>query len=171
MASGATRRFINHTGTAQSDFGGPIALGAGATIDWVLSRVAANLASLADGDSLRITDGSLFFGTAGSVNLSEGAANRLDLASGDSFRIVLGALEFAGAAESISRAAGLLQFNAATRHDFNAPVGLQTFTVATLPAVSPAGQLIHVSDETGGAVAAYSDGTNWRRFSDGAIVA
>lgn len=53
---------------------------------------------------------------------------------------------------------------------FTVPVGLDTFTVATLPAVT-AGRLIHVSDETGGAVAAYSDGTNWRRVSDGTIVA
>lgn len=30
--------------------------------------------------------------------------------------------------------------------------------------------LIWVSDETGGASPAYCDGTNWRRFSDGAVV-
>jgi hypothetical protein len=57
--SGATRRFINHTGTAQSDFGGAIGLGAGATIDVVLSRVAANVLGLASGDSFRIINGDL----------------------------------------------------------------------------------------------------------------
>ena len=55
----ATRRFINHTGTAQSDFGGAIGLGAGATIDVLLSRGAANRLDLATGDSFRIINGAL----------------------------------------------------------------------------------------------------------------
>ena len=59
VASGATRRFINHTGTAQSDFGGAIGLGSGATIDVVLSRGAANRLDLASGDSFRIINGNL----------------------------------------------------------------------------------------------------------------
>ena len=46
-----------------------------------------------------------------------------------------------------------------------------SFTVATLPAVAPAGQIIFVSDETGGATTAFSDGTNFRRVHDRAIVA
>ena len=57
MAASATRRFINHTGTAQSDFGGPIALGAGAIIDVILSRGAANRLDLASGDSFNIIGG------------------------------------------------------------------------------------------------------------------
>jgi hypothetical protein len=55
--SGATRRFINHTGTAQSDFGGAIGLGSGATIDVLLSRGAANRLDLASGDSFNIVNG------------------------------------------------------------------------------------------------------------------
>ena len=47
---------------------------------------------------------------------------------------------------------------------------MPVYTVATLPAVGTHG-LIHVSDETGGPVAAYSDGTDWRRASDGLVVA
>jgi hypothetical protein len=50
------------------------------------------------------------------------------------------------------------------------PVGLGSFTVATLPSASTAGRLIYVSDETGGAVIAFSDGTNWRRVTDRAVV-
>lgn len=46
-----------------------------------------------------------------------------------------------------------------------------TFTVATLPSAATAGQMIFVSDETGGAVMAFSDGTNWLRVTDRAIVA
>ena len=45
-----------------------------------------------------------------------------------------------------------------------------TFTVATLPS-QVAGGFIYVSDETGGATMAFSDGTNWRRVQDRAVVA
>lgn len=45
----------------------------------------------------------------------------------------------------------------------------RAFTVATLPTAT-AGGMIRVSDETGGDTLAYSDGVNWRRMSDGAIV-
>ena len=47
-----------------------------------------------------------------------------------------------------------------------------TYTVATVPTVgdTPRG-IIYVSDETGGATLAFSDGTNWRRVQDRAIVA
>lgn len=48
---------------------------------------------------------------------------------------------------------------------------LQSYTVATLPnAATNALGMIHVSNESGGAVMAFSDGTNWRRVTDRAIV-
>jgi hypothetical protein len=51
------------------------------------------------------------------------------------------------------------------------PLLLETYTVATLPTASLWTQgLIYVSDETGGATIAFSDGTNWRRVQDRAIV-
>lgn len=38
------------------------------------------------------------------------------------------------------------------------------YTVATVPAVSPAGQLIYVSNGAAGSpVMAFSDGSNWKR--------
>lgn len=46
---------------------------------------------------------------------------------------------------------------------------LLSFTVAALPAVTVA-RMIYVSDEAGGAVPAFSDGTNWRRVTDRAVV-
>lgn len=49
-------------------------------------------------------------------------------------------------------------------------VDMASFTVATLPTVSTIGRMIFVTDETGGAVPAFSDGTNWRRTQDRAIV-
>jgi len=46
------------------------------------------------------------------------------------------------------------------------------YTVATLPtaAASEAGAMIYVSDEVGGSVMAFFDGTNWRRMTDRAVV-
>lgn len=45
------------------------------------------------------------------------------------------------------------------------------YSVADLPSAGKyLGGLIYVSDETGGAVMAFSDGTNWRRVTDCAIV-
>lgn len=53
-----------------------------------------------------------------------------------------------------------------------APVLLRSYTVATVPDadIYPNG-LIYVSDETGGAVPAFSDGTSWRRVTDRNVIA
>jgi len=69
----------------------------------------------------------------------------------------------------IQHSTGLQMFGAntvinAARH----PV-LRSYTVATLPTASPAGQLIYVSDGTSNKRLAVSDATNWR-WPDGAIV-
>ncbi len=45
-----------------------------------------------------------------------------------------------------------------------------TYTVTTLPPTDPQAQIIFVSNESGGAVLAFSDGSNWRRCTDRAIV-
>jgi hypothetical protein len=39
-----------------------------------------------------------------------------------------------------------------------------------LPTASTPGMMIFVINETGGSVPAFSDGTNWRRVTDRAIV-
>jgi hypothetical protein len=49
-------------------------------------------------------------------------------------------------------------------------VYLTPFAKASLPAATTRGGLIYVTDETGGAMPAFSDGTNWRRVTDRAIV-
>lgn len=55
--------------------------------------------------------------------------------------------------------------------DVDGPVRVKSYAKASLPAASAgAGQMIYVSDEAGGAVIAFSDGTNWRRVSDRAVV-
>lgn len=47
----------------------------------------------------------------------------------------------------------------------------EIFTVATVPdATKNRGRTIQVSDEVGGETKAFSDGTNWRRVQDRAII-
>ncbi len=49
-------------------------------------------------------------------------------------------------------------------------LGLQSYVKTALPSATTAGRLINVSNEAGGAVPAFSDGTNWRRVTDRAVV-
>ena len=50
------------------------------------------------------------------------------------------------------------------------PPRVPVVTVAELPSVTPAGRLVVVSNEAGGSVLAFTDGTNWRRSTDRAVV-
>ncbi len=52
---------------------------------------------------------------------------------------------------------------------FTGPVVVPSYAVASLPTAATGG-IIYVSDETGGAVLAFSDGTDWRRVTDRAVV-
>ena len=52
-----------------------------------------------------------------------------------------------------------------------APNPFSSYTVATVPdATGHAGKTIFVSDESGGAVLAFSDGTDWLRVTDRAVI-
>jgi hypothetical protein len=54
---------------------------------------------------------------------------------------------------------------------FSQPVILPAYPVGSLPtAVGAVGALVYVSNESGGAVIAFSDGTDWRRVTDRAVV-
>ena len=74
------------------------------------------------------------------------------------------------AVRSIARALGLL----AQTIDNVARLSLSSlkgYTVATLPSAADNTRAqIYVSDETGGATLAFSDGTNWRRVQDRVVV-
>ena len=53
----------------------------------------------------------------------------------------------------------------------NSPITLASFAVADVPAAaSYTAAQIYVSNEIGGAIPAFSDGTNWRRVTDRAII-
>lgn len=59
--------------------------------------------------------------------------------------------------------------NATVIIDASSHLGLRSYTVATLPAASPAGRLVHVSNGNGNRGLAVCDGTVWR-WPDGAVV-
>ena len=46
-----------------------------------------------------------------------------------------------------------------------------SYAKASLPSASVIGGIIYVTDDIGGATLAFSDGTNWRRTADRAIIA
>lgn len=51
------------------------------------------------------------------------------------------------------------------------PINLASYTVAGVPtAADYPNSLVYVSNESGGATPAFSDGTNWRRVADRAII-
>ena len=58
------------------------------------------------------------------------------------------------------------------RVSFDLPARLPSYTTSTLPSASGAGagSMVFVTDEAGGAVPAFSDGTDWRRVTDRAVV-
>jgi len=57
-------------------------------------------------------------------------------------------------------------------HHAGAPITLRSYTVAEMPsaAAAGAGAMIFVTNEAGGAVPAFSDGTNWRRVTDRTVI-
>lgn len=67
---------------------------------------------------------------------------------------------------------GIGNYYPTTKLHVEGPIRLGTFTVGTVPDASTtgAGALIHVSDEAGGAVIAFCDGTDWRRMTDRAVI-
>lgn len=66
---------------------------------------------------------------------------------------------------------GLRDIAAVVNSIFDYGPELPSYTVATLPTASDyEAHMIYVSDETGGATVAFSDGTNWRRVQDRAVV-
>lgn len=54
---------------------------------------------------------------------------------------------------------------------YSTPFTLPSYTVAGVPAAATyTAGLAYISNESGGAVVAFSDGTNWRRLTDRAII-
>lgn len=49
-------------------------------------------------------------------------------------------------------------------------VQLPSYSKTALPPATPPGQMVYVSDEAGGAVPAFADGSQWRRVTDRGVV-
>lgn len=49
-------------------------------------------------------------------------------------------------------------------------LNVESYLVASLPPANETTRIVFVTDETGGAVLAFNDGTNWRRTTDRAVV-
>lgn len=65
----------------------------------------------------------------------------------------------------------LSSIRAALGDAWSTPLRLQSFAKADLPtAADSTGGLVAVTNETGGYTVAFSDGTNWRRVQDRAVV-
>ena len=47
---------------------------------------------------------------------------------------------------------------------------LRSYSKTALPSASPAGQMIYVTNDVGGAVPAFSDGSDWRRVTDRIVI-
>lgn len=63
------------------------------------------------------------------------------------------------------------RLNAAYINDgMEASLQLPSYPKASLPAAAVAAQVIYVTNDVGGAVLAFSDGTNWRRVTDRNII-
>jgi hypothetical protein len=73
--------------------------------------------------------------------------------------------------DSLSSSGNVDTFSRAIANAFNTePHELPSFLKTALPPVAPAGRLIYVSDASGGAVPAFSDGFSWLRVTDRTVI-
>ncbi|WP_049974162.1 right-handed parallel beta-helix repeat-containing protein [Azospirillum sp. B4] len=150
MGAGAGLYLVNNNGNIKLAAGVNASTGKGG-----VAALVAGSATIAGqtGGTINITPGS----GNGAAN---GAANILD-AAGNARVAVL---------DSAITLAGTVTVNSVTAFDASGIVGLRSYTVATQPSAATAQRMIYVSDESGGPVPAFSDGTNWRRVTDRAVV-
>ena len=152
----AAARMVFKGARARGTLAAPGAVAAG---DWTFSLLGAGY------------DGAATRGTAGITFVVDGAVS----AGAVPQRIVL---ETGTAASRVERlrvnASGEVGIGktaaAGVLLDVNGPVCIASYAVAGLPSAAQPGQLIHVSNESGGAVIAFSDGSNWRCVTDRAVV-
>jgi hypothetical protein len=138
--------------------------------------VEGNVVYRAGGTDVPITDG----GTGSST--AAGAATNLGLGTGNSPQFTAVNVGHASDTTIARSASGVITVEAQTvptlnlahtwtlAQTFSAPPVVPSYAVAGVPSASPAAQIAYISNETGGAVLAFSDGTNWRRVTDRAIV-
>lgn len=105
--------------------------------------------------------------------LMQSSTNRLLIGGGSSIQNACTSVEFyLGATSTTTSGTKVAEFTSVGLLMNNSVVRLASYTVAGVPsaATSGAGAQIYVTNETGGAVPAFSDGTDWRRVTDRAII-
>lgn len=162
MALESAANFVPKAG---GTFTGPLAVGwAGPPVNTLDVRAAAGSVSIRIADLTPQTLGFLaaasgIMGGASSASLGIRAEAGLEFSGGGNARhlsiTTTGAVNMGGT-NNVIDAARAFQ--------------LRSYTVATVPTASPAGRTVYVSNESGGAVQAFSDGTSWRRVTDRAVI-
>ena len=106
-------------------------------------------------------------GTSGRAELGTAGDDKLHLkvsADGSAWAVAL-------VVDPATAHVGIGTSTPAVHLDVDGPIRTKAYTVAGVPSAAVgAGQLIHISDESGGATLAFSDGTDWRRVSDLAVI-
>lgn len=165
--------------------------------DAAAARATLSLGTMATqaAGAVAITGGSGAFTTALSLGVNQNATTRFEVNNTDTtssasraeLRIIGGNVQIRYLA--IHNDAGYLGTN--TAHDFyiqrqsinilqvralgivvTGGIKHSSYTVGTVPSASShgAGTTIYVSNESGGGTVCFSDGTNWRRLSDRAVI-
>jgi len=129
--------------------------------------------------ALNFNDGRIFFkNTSNNIEFFEKATTeaanfnvlRTDLDAGlITDTIIVNTLDFGLVTESVDETYSLGQISISGVITPNLFI-LPTYSKSSLPSVTPAGQMIFVTDEAGGAIPAFSDGTDWRRVTDRQVV-
>jgi hypothetical protein len=180
LANGFGSNTINTTGNIT---GGNI-LGNGATLSGI--NAFGNIAVAGETTvSADTTSDTLTFAEGTGISIVTDAANNtitIGSVATDSIFATGGDMGTITEAVTVSENLGLITDVATVEYDLGLIVTsgiiqpdsliLPTKTVAQLANLStnPAAQFVYCSDESGGAVPAFSDGTNWRRVTDRAIV-
>lgn len=168
--------------SAVGNISGSNILGNGATLSGINAfsniSVTGGNSAVADSisDTLTLTAGS------GIALVMDSATDTLTIAASSGSETFVDGADFGTVTEPVTASddLGLVTDSVTAESDLGALVisgliypdqfVLPSYTVSTLPSASIAGGMIYVSNESGGAVPAFSDGTNWRRVTDRAIV-
>ena len=170
VEAGATLSYISNR--VISNMGGRTLATNGATDVILADNVEAQLQEFTN-ESLRV-----YNTTSNHTILADDNGNEWKMRIGrDNGNLVLESVSTVGDAGLISMSVGGNQ-GFIVRDDLvwsRLPHKMQTYTVATLPAnvtgsTGTAGALIYVSNASGGAVTAFSDGTDWRRTTDRTVI-
>lgn len=137
--------------------------------DPVFKVYTANNAS----EAFKVQGGSVTINGSYTLPISDGNANQALVTDGSgnlSFTDLGDPVEDYG---SITEAANItVDYGAVSENDTRSPTSHDSYTVSeanALTYINP-GDMIFVSDETGGATMAFYDGSNWRRIQDRAVI-